>query len=444
MLALLIAIKILTHVILSKITTLNYIVDIQALTLTTTQGESVKIRPKTCQLLIVLLKNQGKVVSKALLLEQVWNETVVDEQVVFQSIRELRQIFSGIEAIKTLPKQGYLWLPHANVKESHLLAKNTYKTSSHSAVYKACLIGILLVLILSYLGANNILSVNDKRLRSVNGSVIVLPTENLIKGNDHSWVRLGMMDQIIQRLPNNTHAGVLQTDYVLEVIKRANLTISQINEDSIPAIFNVSGAELIIATKLSGSPSDYQLAYSFYRRSAQQRGVLFNKEIEVLLDQLTRMIAEQIGDSQPLSGDQYIAEFNDALLGAALDLILEEKHDQAIPLLTGVVNGNPDNLTAQRLPVESYLRTKQYDLMAVRLAQGIAVARQLDDMNELIRLLYYEGVYYFVVGQTANSKASIAEGLELAATHNDWLFRAFLTELNAKLAINARQFASAE
>ena len=44
-------------------------------------------------------------------LKTVWADSVVAEQVVFQSINELRQIFTNQEVIKTIPKQGYVWLP---------------------------------------------------------------------------------------------------------------------------------------------------------------------------------------------------------------------------------------------------------------------------------------------------------------------------------------------
>ncbi|WP_058031744.1 transcriptional regulator [Pseudoalteromonas phenolica] len=52
--------------------------------------------------------NNDRILSKAELLETVWPEKTVSEQVVFQNISHLRAIF-GNDAIKTFSKRGYQW-----------------------------------------------------------------------------------------------------------------------------------------------------------------------------------------------------------------------------------------------------------------------------------------------------------------------------------------------
>lgn len=430
-------------------TTLNYTIDANALTLTSTQGHAINIRPKTCQLLIVLLKSQGNVVSKAQLLDKVWSDSVVDEQVVFQSIKELRKIFNDDKVIKTLPKQGYIWLPNATVitSDDESPINNTKKTNQFS-YFTVCLaliaIAVITIASIVFIMSQDQTKPVNRVKSSVNGSVIILPTENLISGNDHGWIRLGMMDQLIQRLPSNDKAGVLQTDDVLQVLERAKVPLSQVDINHIPDIFTVSGAELIVATKLSGSPSDYQLSYTLYRRKSQQRGVLFNKDSQALIDELSTIVALQIGNTLPLNSDQYLTDFHDEMLGVAIDLRLEGNFKQAIPLLTSIVNNNPNNLTAQRLLIESYLQNKDLPQMAEQLERAIGLARQLSAANELIRLLYFKGIYLYVTKKPEASKTAITEGLNIANAHNEWLFKAYLTELKATLAMQAKQYDQAE
>ena len=91
--------------------TSNYIIDSNALTVKTWKGETLTIRPKTCQLLLLLIRNAGQPVNKQTILDEVWSDSVVAEQVVFQSINALRQLFQNEDVIKTIPKQGYVWLP---------------------------------------------------------------------------------------------------------------------------------------------------------------------------------------------------------------------------------------------------------------------------------------------------------------------------------------------
>ena len=91
--------------------TCNHVIDEHALSLQNAEGVKLNIRPKTCQLLLYLVKHEGQAIDKQTLLETVWAETVVTEQVVFQSINEIRQLFREQDVIKTIPKQRYIWLP---------------------------------------------------------------------------------------------------------------------------------------------------------------------------------------------------------------------------------------------------------------------------------------------------------------------------------------------
>ncbi|NMP31744.1 tetratricopeptide repeat protein [Thalassotalea sp. M1531] len=424
--------------------TLDYTIDTKALTITSISGDSLNIRPKTCQLLIVLLEKQGSVVSKGELLEKVWNDTVVDEQVIFQSIKELRKIFSGIEAIKTLPKQGYIWLPDVVMHESSKPQSSSVRRVTFKPFPILLLLIVVVVTSLGFILSDNTHIPQTEDAIPVKGSVIVLPTENHIIGNDHSWVRLGMMDQLIQRLPSTEQAGVLRTDYVLQVLERAGAPFSQLDASHIPSIFNVSGADLIVATKLSGSPFDYQLSYTLYRRKSQQKGVLFNKDSQALIDELASMLAVQLGNRLPLTAIQYQSDFTDEMLGVAIDLRLEGKFEQATPLLTSIVESNPNNLTAQRLLIETYLAINNTEKAKEHLLQAMPIANELDNDNELIRLKYFNGIYLFITGQYLLANQSVEEGLAIARANNDWLFQAHLTELKATFAMRTEKLALAE
>ncbi|WP_440055757.1 winged helix-turn-helix domain-containing protein [Pseudoalteromonas sp. T1lg65] len=76
--------------------------------LLTEAGEAVALNDKATQLLSFFLQNAGSIVSKNDILDKVWSERVVSDQVVFQNISLLRSLF-GADAIKTFPKKGYLW-----------------------------------------------------------------------------------------------------------------------------------------------------------------------------------------------------------------------------------------------------------------------------------------------------------------------------------------------
>ena len=74
-------------------------------------GEIVPLPLKAVELLIVLLKNRGEVVSKNQLLEAVWQETFVEESVLSNNVYILRKTLSelgaGKDLIQTVPRRGY-------------------------------------------------------------------------------------------------------------------------------------------------------------------------------------------------------------------------------------------------------------------------------------------------------------------------------------------------
>jgi len=80
-------------------------------------GNTCTFNEKPAQLLTLFLREPDKIHNKADILEYVWPDRVVTEQVVFQNISYLRALF-GNDAIKTFVKKGYQWqLPLTTMAE---------------------------------------------------------------------------------------------------------------------------------------------------------------------------------------------------------------------------------------------------------------------------------------------------------------------------------------
>ncbi|WP_171043999.1 winged helix-turn-helix domain-containing protein [Pseudoalteromonas phenolica] len=405
--------------------TSNYIIDSNALTVKTCKGETLTIRPKTCQLLLLLIRNAGQPVNKQTILDEVWSDSVVAEQVVFQSINELRQLFQNEDVIKTIPKQGYVWLPTVTEKTQEQYSRN------RKVVF---LTVALCVFICTLFFALPSLNRTPTEQSKVQGSIVILPTQNQIEGNDHSWVRLGLMDQVIQRLPNNQEHGVLQTDYVLEVLERAGAPLRHIKPEHIRQIFTVSGAELVVSSKLSGSPHDYQLSYILHYKNTQQKGVLFGRNIQDVIDKFSDKVAEQLGEESSLQANNYHADFNDEMLGVAIDLTLEGNHLAAKPLLESIIAHDPENLTAQRLLINTLFDLKDYPAVKKHLMLAIPLAQKLNDKNELSRLHYLNAIHAIIEGDEELAKSRVEQALKVAQSNHDWLFMAYSKDLLARIA----------
>ena len=77
-------------------------------------GEDVYLPPKTFELLLHLLQNKGRVLTKDELLEAVWPDVNVVENTLAQRIREIREALGdgthGARFIKTVPRVGYQFI----------------------------------------------------------------------------------------------------------------------------------------------------------------------------------------------------------------------------------------------------------------------------------------------------------------------------------------------
>ncbi|MFC3122751.1 winged helix-turn-helix domain-containing protein [Agaribacter flavus] len=86
----------------------DYLFDDETFMLFKHGGEVVHFRKNEAILLKFFLQNTDQTLSKAQILDAVWEGKAVSEQVVFQNISHLRALF-GNGAIKTYPKKGYKW-----------------------------------------------------------------------------------------------------------------------------------------------------------------------------------------------------------------------------------------------------------------------------------------------------------------------------------------------
>ncbi len=78
------------------------------------QGNRVSITAKMQDVLLVLLVNSPRPVTKDVIYQTVWPDVVVSEQLIARAISDLRKVFGDSaknpKFIETLPKAGYRWL----------------------------------------------------------------------------------------------------------------------------------------------------------------------------------------------------------------------------------------------------------------------------------------------------------------------------------------------
>ena len=74
-------------------------------------GETIKLRPKTLEILRLLAGNAGRVLSKQQLMEAAWPNVHVGEDSLFQCIREIRTALGDDkrQVVRVISGRGYLF-----------------------------------------------------------------------------------------------------------------------------------------------------------------------------------------------------------------------------------------------------------------------------------------------------------------------------------------------
>lgn len=92
---------------------------------------TIRLGPVNMRVLMTLIENQGRVVSRAELFDSVWKNQVVSDDTLTRCISDLRAQLgkhSGqAKLIKTLPKRGYQWIPEVRLISEELPLSKDHK-----------------------------------------------------------------------------------------------------------------------------------------------------------------------------------------------------------------------------------------------------------------------------------------------------------------------------
>lgn len=118
--------------------------------LTSPGGKSLILEPRLARLLYLLALNEGSIISRQYLIDQIWQETIVNEESLTRAIADLRKIlskhFDTPPMIQTLRKRGY----QLNLKDGPraiVLKWKVKKKHVYSLLGAACTVLLILWLV---------------------------------------------------------------------------------------------------------------------------------------------------------------------------------------------------------------------------------------------------------------------------------------------------------
>lgn len=403
-----------------------------------TPQQTLNVRPKTFSLLLQFLENPLQVLSKDLLLNKVWDDVTVEEQVLVQSIRELRQLFAPLDVIQTHPRKGYAWI--VPVEKLQLPAEPVPVAKpviAHIKIPKAVIVlGVAMLLVLGGFALKNYIA-----SKPVSKNIItVLPVDNRMDGSNLLWVRLGMMDQLIQSLQLSSNVQVFDVPYVLNLLQVSGVDINN-RVQLANRIFEISGSSLVVDLELSGSVNDYRLLYRLFTPTDQSSGVIMENQLDKVVENLAKVIATKTDARLDLS--HLNAEFNSSLIAEAVEKGNQGQMATAIALLNTAVTIEPDNFLAYQLLIESTHYQQDWPGVISNAKKVIAAAEQ----HQYARTY----VFYYLLASAELAQGDVEQARhylfiaqELAEEAFDSLYQAYIASLWGDIAVKAGDLQAAE
>ena len=255
-------------------------------------GTSNRVEPKIMGVLVCLAEHTGEVVPKEKLLQAVWPDTFVSDDVLKRSVSELRHVFGDdaheSRVIETIPKRGYRLMvdvKSANGKDpAHLATMAAPATEAElpqvQPVIRKWRSGLLTIGIVVLVGglllAFNVAGIRE-RLVGRSGppirSLAVLPLQNLSGDPSQEYFSDGMTEELITELSRLSSLRVISRTSVMRY-KNSNKPLAEIArelgvEGIIEGSVLRSGERVRITAQLIYAPQDKNIWAQSYEQGMQ-------------------------------------------------------------------------------------------------------------------------------------------------------------------------------
>ncbi|HRH41744.1 MAG TPA: winged helix-turn-helix domain-containing protein [Pyrinomonadaceae bacterium] len=166
-------------------------------------GQPVSVTPKAFQLLLVLIKNQGRPVKKSEIMKEVWAGSYVEDGNLTFTVNLLRKTLGDDRQnprfIETIPKHGYRFIAEVKTVDENQSPGPLQNADSARRNYSFA-VAALIFLFIGIIGLWFSLSKSQKAAADEKKSIAVLPLKPINAANRDEIYEIGVADSLIQRL----------------------------------------------------------------------------------------------------------------------------------------------------------------------------------------------------------------------------------------------------
>jgi DNA-binding winged helix-turn-helix (wHTH) protein len=402
-------------------------------------GQEISIRAKTLLVLKYLISHKNQIVTKQALLDEIWHDVVVQEQVLVQSIKEIRDLL-GSKVIKTYPRNGYQWV----VELEEISIEPTF--SVHKNKWIIAVTFFALLVLSTTLFFTEYTKENQTITNNTHFTVAFLPVENAMPDDIHDWVPLAGMDYLSKRLKQQSQLLLVNKQKLLYLIEQNKGPI--VNKQPLTTKLREKlNADLIVKTRLLGYPQDFQLHYTLYLPHSIERGIELADSVDKTFEQLIEKIALRFGLFTPKTTHAYQSNFSNEAFARGIEFYLHRNYQQAISFFSSALTSNNNLLAARRYLAASYINMGAIDQGINLMKENIKQAQKKKALREEIRSNLMIGVLLLNWQQDnehlIEAEHYIQQAKTLAEQYQDPLFIAYAHEELAKIKRLQQHYAQA-
>jgi TolB-like protein/DNA-binding winged helix-turn-helix (wHTH) protein/Flp pilus assembly protein TadD len=230
-------------------------------------GETLPLKPKVFDTLLVLIENRGRVLDKDELMSRLWPDTVVEEANLTQNVYLLRKALGedpqGEAYIETMPKRGYRFVASvcelesespnpvlAEHKQTLVIVEEERERSnrakdvpgflSRTTLRQRILVVAIVAVVLATATIYFLLAKESKPAAPAVESIAVLPFKPLEADGSDEGLGFGMADTLITRLSNIRQLIVRPTSSVRKYTSPDQDPVSAGRELKVDAVLEAS------------------------------------------------------------------------------------------------------------------------------------------------------------------------------------------------------------
>jgi DNA-binding winged helix-turn-helix (wHTH) protein len=375
------------------------------------------IRPKTLALLLFMIERQGQIVSKEQLLNHIWDDVTVNEGVIFQSIREIRQMFAEVVVIQNHPRKGYQWIADVTpvVDEIALQRAAPFETQDTKSVAYSFnrtqrnrwILALVFICGLLWFGVTS---------ENKQPQVVILPVQNYVDSIDLRWLETEGATKLAE-----VFADVLPKRVVI-----TSSELARLNEENNALKANAAWQ---LATAVYGDVYDYKVVYLLSNKQQHYEGVVFahsiDQAMQLLVDVTVMDINQASADVVNLSPQ--VVQSRDF---AQAMVVYETDWETAITDLERYLLKNTQSVQAIQYLSRLYVWKGDTERALELINTGLATPTP--DANHQAELLFNRALVY-QYQQPELALENIEQGITQANQPAYWLTRAKLEELRADI-----------